>query len=254
MAVAIVLRSQRAALRFWLWRCVALKMLLLPFSIVLVVPVLAAQVEPPTATALPREVTLVAPLDGFGVLSNKPQNVELTPCSVLFATWTLIVAVQFTRCIRSKLRLNRVLAECTPAARELSQRLRVLSNELGIRTPTRLLVGRVEVPFVTGVLCPQVVIPFECAMEGKRFDQVVLHELSHIKRNDLAWVWIPELARMLFFFHPLMYWVRYQANLCREIACDESVLRTGVDRSDYANTLLAFAGADAATNKFQRSN
>jgi beta-lactamase regulating signal transducer with metallopeptidase domain len=37
--------------------------------------------------------------------------------------------------------------------------------------------------------------------------QVILHELAHVKRRDLLWGWTAEVARTVYFFHPLVWWV-----------------------------------------------
>ena len=122
-------------------------------------------------------------------------------------------------------------------------RVELLTTRLGLCKTVRLLIGDVEVPLVTGIVRPCIVLPPDHGLSQQRFDQVILHELTHVKRNDLLWVWIPELARMIFFFHPLVYWVRFRANLCREMACDDSVVVSGANRRDYARTLLDLAGA-----------
>lgn len=69
--------------------------------------------------------------------------------------------------------------------------------------------------------------------------QVILHELAHVKRHDLFWGWPVEIARMLYFFHPLVYWVAYQLHLERELCCDQlTMARSGHPPADYAQTLV----------------
>ena len=76
-------------------------------------------------------------------------------------------------------------------------------------------------------------------LDQARRRQVVLHELAHIKRRDLAWGWPVEIARIVYFFHPLVYWVAYQLGLERELACDQlAMARSGHPPADYAQTLV----------------
>ena len=69
--------------------------------------------------------------------------------------------------------------------------------------------------------------------------QVILHELAHVKRRDLMWGWPVEIARIVYFFHPLVYWVAYRLRLERELACDQlAMARSGHPPADYAQTLV----------------
>ena len=66
-----------------------------------------------------------------------------------------------------------------------------------------------------------------------------MHELAHIKRHDLVWGWPVEIARIVYFFNPLVYWVAYQLGLERELACDQlAMARSGHPPADYAQTLV----------------
>ena len=69
--------------------------------------------------------------------------------------------------------------------------------------------------------------------------QVILHELAHVKRHDLLWGWTAEIARMVYFFHPLVWWLGYRLRLERELACDQlAMARSGHPPADYAQTLV----------------
>jgi beta-lactamase regulating signal transducer with metallopeptidase domain len=76
-------------------------------------------------------------------------------------------------------------------------------------------------------------------LDSIELDQVILHELAHVERRDLAWGWLAELSRLAYFFHPLVYWVRGRIRLERELACDQIAMRlSGETAAGYANTLL----------------
>jgi beta-lactamase regulating signal transducer with metallopeptidase domain len=69
--------------------------------------------------------------------------------------------------------------------------------------------------------------------------QVILHELAHVKRHDLFWGWPVEIARIVYFFHPLVYWVSHQLRLERELCCDQLAMAySGQPAADYARTLV----------------
>ena len=68
---------------------------------------------------------------------------------------------------------------------------------------------------------------------------VVLHELAHVRRRDLIWNWPAEIARVLYFFHPVAHWACRQIRLERELACDALALAASQSSSaDYADTLV----------------
>ncbi len=68
---------------------------------------------------------------------------------------------------------------------------------------------------------------------------MLTHELAHVKRHDLVWGWLPELAAMLYFFHPVAHMVRRRVHLERELACDQlAMAHSGRTPAEYAETLV----------------
>ena len=153
----------------------------------------------------------------------------------------MIVGLQVLACLRRKYRLTRILQSCEPASEQHQRRLKELAQKLELKTSVALMRGHVQVPLVTGIVSPKIILRVGQEFDQPTFDQIVLHELAHVKRRDLLWVWLPEVLRMFFFFYPLVYCIQHQAKLCAEMACDELVLSTGSDRRAYATTLLELA-------------
>ncbi len=54
---------------------------------------------------------------------------------------------------------------------------------------------------------------------------VLLHELAHVRRHDLAALWLLTAARVLHWFNPLAWLAAHLARGDAELACDETVLR-----------------------------
>lgn len=252
MTLAWLLRSFSAALRFWIWQIAALKLLLIPFSAIVVLPFWSPKGTPAPLTT-PATVNLLPfsaleaeqpPIIGAvprPSLVVRERRETLTMNVWLFVGWALICGVQSMRLIRRKRGLVALLKTCVTASDAQQLRVQRLSARLALRRSVRLVRGDVQVPLVTGVMAPTIILPLELKLEQKSFDQVVLHELAHVKRHDLLWIWLPELLRLLLFLHPLAYWIRQQAKLSSEMACDELVLSVDSSRRDYAKTLLALA-------------
>jgi beta-lactamase regulating signal transducer with metallopeptidase domain len=71
---------------------------------------------------------------------------------------------------------------------------------------------------------------------------MLAHELAHIKRHDLWWAWLPMAARVLFFFHPLVFLASKESRLTEEMAADELTVTAGrFPPVDYAGMLVEVA-------------
>jgi len=79
----------------------------------------------------------------------------------------------------------------------------------------------------------------EWSAERRRI--VLAHELAHVARHDWPLQICAELARAIYWFHPLMWFAAARLRSESERACDDSVLNSGVDPSHYANQLLELA-------------
>jgi len=110
------------------------------------------------------------------------------------------------------------------------------------RIPELLLLPGSVMPMTFGLLRPRILLPEECmSWTPERRRAVLLHELAHVKRRDVAWQFFAQLAAALWWFQPLSWFSRRSLRLESERACDELVLRSGIKASDYAAELLAIA-------------
>ena len=116
---------------------------------------------------------------------------------------------------------------------------------LAIRHPVQLLVSpAAAIPAALGVWKPAILIPCDLAERFSRSEmvQMLLHELAHVKRNDVVVSWLAALATCLFWFHPVVWLVNLQLRREREMATDDLVLRHAQgDAKTYAATILRAA-------------
>ena len=116
---------------------------------------------------------------------------------------------------------------------------------LGLKRISRILVTEESVsPFLFGVLQPVLVIP--AGLVNKVCDEALLavcaHEFAHLRRRDPLVGWILAICEVIYFFHPVFYFVKRQILFERERACDDWVIATSkAKRSIYANALISAA-------------
>lgn len=119
---------------------------------------------------------------------------------------------------------------------ELSRKLHMAN------TPEVLLLTGPAMPMTFGLLRPKIVLP-DAALSWTQTRQraVLLHELAHVRRRDVASQLIAQLATALWWFQPMAWISRRSLRRESERACDELVLRHGVPATEYAAELLEIA-------------
>jgi Tol biopolymer transport system component/beta-lactamase regulating signal transducer with metallopeptidase domain len=260
--VCWLLRRSTPALRYWCWQIVALKLLLMPWWIVaLPLPVsfgaAAAEVLPPAAqtpanregeggaamhrqAALPTGEAELAASETPGWLDFLGQ---LSWHSWLVLAWLGGIVWQMGCLLVQRSRLRRLLIRATVAVEpRLLAVVEQVATQLGLsQRPALLLTDCGGAPFVCGLLHPVLVLPrgLMAELDPDHWREVLLHELGHLKRRDLWWGWVPALARIVYFFHPVAHWVWFRIRLERELACDQlAMLHSGRSVADYAGLLV----------------
>lgn len=95
------------------------------------------------------------------------------------------------------------------------------------------------VPAVVGVLRSRLIVPREWrTWSPTQRHCILLHELAHVKRRDVATQLLGQVAWLAYWFHPLMWYAVRQLRIERELASDDCVLLSGQTASDYAEQLL----------------
>jgi len=99
-------------------------------------------------------------------------------------------------------------------------------------------------PVTWGLSRPIVMLPESLTSQPVEVQRaVVAHELLHVSRRDWPWVVCEELLRAVLWFHPAIWWLVARVRLAREEAVDELTVRVTGQRRAYVEALLAFADA-----------
>jgi beta-lactamase regulating signal transducer with metallopeptidase domain len=161
------------------------------------------------------------------------------------AAWAAVSTAFLFQIARSIWRLNALRRSCVDIDLEaLDPLLReTLQKHGGQRKVTLCSAKQLRVPAAIGLWRPAVVVPEWATKElsSDELNQVVLHELAHLRRWDDWTNLAQQLVKSLFFFHPAVWWIGKKAALEREMACDDAVLAETARPRAYAECLAHLA-------------
>lgn len=132
----------------------------------------------------------------------------------------------------------------------LLRRIEDWAARLGVRMPAIKRSRHVSSVCITGVYRQTVLIPRGIELRVSSDDIVLMcaHELAHVRRGDTRLFTATQLARVLFWFNPLVARIAAHAELAAEESADALVLERGVDRRAYAACFVE--GLKFAAHKF----
>lgn len=100
-------------------------------------------------------------------------------------------------------------------------------------------------PITVGFIKPRIYVPIHLISDLNRKDMrfMLLHELQHYRHKDNLTGYFMNLAGILYWLNPLIWYALKEMRCDREIACDSSVLQIlqETDYEAYGNTLINLA-------------
>ena len=181
------------------------------------------------------------------VLMGTAQSGTVSPTiSWFLLIWTGGFLIFTLRLVADFVALKRWRARSVEAGNPLMAR--TLENcrlQLGVRHGIRVrLHPQCMSPFIAGLFRPVVYLPSGSIhwSEGT-LRMVLLHELGHVARRDLWTNLAAQCACLLYWFNPLVWWLRSRLMAQCEFACDAKVIALGADPDRYATALCDIAEA-----------
>jgi len=171
-------------------------------------------------------------------------NLPPSMAAYLFGAWAAIAGIGLLRIVIGLWNLHRIRMECVPLeTTSLDARLRATLENYGSRGVSLCLSEKIQVPTALGLLRPSVSIPRWTMQElsVEELNQVLLHELAHLRRRDDWTNLAQKLIKALLFFHPAVWWIDKRLALEREVACDDSVIAQTESPRAYAECLAHLA-------------
>lgn len=207
------------------------------------IPYAADDFGPPNFTAIPVERIATAQSASVTVEpSNRWTLRKVMPWVWVAGTsiWLILLAWGWLRFQRQvwKLELRR-----HPRRAEVESTLSRLCEEQKImRVPGLVLTDAVDGPALAGWWRPRILLP-GASLTGLSEPQlrlVILHELGHLRRRDVAVNWLLCLIQAVHWFNPVIWWAFRRTRIEAERATDAWVLRrSGAGTSaDYGETLI----------------
>ena len=166
---------------------------------------------------------------------------------ILYGIWIIGILAMILLIIRSRHRLNTLMKSALPLQ---NREVRILYDkcldELGITTNIPIYsTAFLKSPVVAGLFRPCIYLPIHLISDYCATDMryILLHELQHYKHKDACGNYLMNLAGVLYWFNPFIWFALKEMRNDREVACDTSVLKllNENDYEDYGNTLINFA-------------
>ena len=181
-----------------------------------------------------------ARLAGPGVSLPPGWLVTLAPWIGL--AWTVGASLLVLRLLVGLARCRWLRADGTPVTLDLEP----IRARLRIEAQVPILVSqRLEVPALVGWLRPMILLPAHTArsLSPPEIEALLAHELAHLRRWDRWTKALGQVARSLFFFHPVAHRLVGRLDVERELACDDIAVAACGSPAVYARALASLEHA-----------
>jgi len=167
--------------------------------------------------------------------------IKSNPWAVFLVAYMLIASALLLLTIAAGWRIHSWIHHALPITdKHIIDSFETVKARLGITREIGIVESdEISSPITFGAFSPVVLLPigFTDILSDDDINAVLVHELSHIKRNDPLSLTLTTVIRALFFFHPLVWFAAREVSYYAESACDNAVVSyTGAPHS-YADML-----------------
>jgi beta-lactamase regulating signal transducer with metallopeptidase domain len=254
LLVVMVMRRQSAALRHVVLTVALAGAALMPL-LELTLPTLPV-LEWPTAAPIVASSSSLSSVVVTTEAGSAPRFVNATATfswvPVLLAIWCVGLIAVLGRLLRGLVHLARLESRSSVIEdgrwRELADQL---SEPLALGTRVTILRSPDPALLVTyGCWRPKLMVPADAdAWSDERIQMALVHELAHVRRRDAMILLLAAVVCGLHWFNPLVWLCARRLRRESECACDDAVLRRGIEPTRYAALLLSVARGDLARRR-----
>lgn len=138
---------------------------------------------------------------------------------------------------------NKVKSEKTIVDPNIDYLFECCKEEMNLRRRVKLIrTNRVSSPTLFGLFKPKLLLPDVAlrTLSEAQLRFVFLHELSHVRRYDIAVNWLMSILLALHWFNPILWYAYHRMRADQEVACDALALsRVAPEESkEYALTII----------------
>ena len=158
------------------------------------------------------------------------------------AVWLALTFWRAVQLVVGVVHLHRLARRAIPVDADAEVRA-LLSDAPGRRAAVLCTSSEVSRPSVLGFFRPRILVPPTLLGEltARELQQVVLHEMEHLRRGDDWTNLLQKIGLVLFPLNLVLMWVERRLCAERELACDDRVACSSAGRKAYALCLTRLA-------------
>lgn len=166
---------------------------------------------------------------------------------ILLGIWIVGIIAMIILVIKSSFRLRTLKKSALPLQNPEVRKLyyRCLNEVRITREIPVCSTAFLKSPIIVGLLKPCIYLPIHLISDYNESEMryMLLHELQHYKHRDALANYLMNLAGIIYWFNPFVWYALKEMRNDREVACDTSVLKLLEKEAyeDYGNTLINFA-------------
>lgn len=180
-------------------------------------------------------------------------NIPTEISAALSVAYLFLLSFLLTRLLFSIIRTLRIhTANLSPVDEAIAAFTNHAVGLLKIRRKVTVWIGKnISTPATIGFLKPIILLPAVCLthLTPHQIEAIILHELSHIRRNDFFLNMVLVFIETILFFNPAVFFFMKTIREERENCCDDLVLSNNYEPLHYARALLTFSREQLAHQK-----
>lgn len=167
----------------------------------------------------------------------------------LIRFWVLGFVVGLVRIAAGLWYIGRLRRTANAVQDEWMDMVKKLSEALNINRVVAMAEAQISSPMVVGFMKPIILFPVGLlsGLSTEQVETILVHELSHIRRQDYIINLVQSVIETIFFFNPFVLLMSSAIREERENCCDDMVIAKGISPISYVKTLAQLEAARSSS-------